>query len=176
MDDKVYFFTAVSIAIVVPVVFGGIYFFKTAEVKENSSYVSILSDKTELLTFGNTIIDDKVEDTISNNYEFSVMYASGIKKSVDYVMYLDNVILSENLKIEDICWNLYKYNDNSKKYELNTSNVLEEPIDDEEIKFRLVSDNIEKNGSVNKYRLYYSINNPSFIEGSIKANIIVEEE
>ncbi len=168
MNDRSYFVVAVIIALVVPMIFGSIYFFKMKNLKDNTRYVTMLKDKPDIVLEGKNTIDVENLDFNEKEISFSVQYVRGETDSLNYSLFFDDVEFeSTNSTIE---WSLYILNDETNDYTILSSGT----IDRKTSKRKVINSNIQtKFLKTQKFKLKYSST------GNItrfKTNIVLEQE
>lgn len=168
MNDRSYFVVAVIIALVVPMIFGSIYFFKMKNLKDNTRYVTMLKDKPDIVLEGKNTIDVENLDFNEKEILFSVQYVRGETDNLSYSILFDDVEFeSANSTIE---WSLYILNDETNDYMVYNSGT----IDRKTSKRKVIGSNIQtKFLKTQKFKLKYSST------GNItrfKTNIVLEQE
>ena len=176
MNDRKDFVLAVIVALTVPVIFGGLYFYQMTREKGSNGYIAKLESDREFLMFGDNFID-KVERTVllDSNYiqgnfvEFNVLYASGFSDATTYTLRISNVSGVREDELDGISWRLVVLDDDTQEYRpLSVGNFAE-------------SNNIIKLtqpteislGEEHHYRLYYYLNREIDNTG-LHARVVVE--
>lgn len=171
MNDRSYFVVAVIIALVVPMIFGSIYFFKTKNIKDNTRYVTMLKDKPDLVLDGKTSIEDDSVDAKVEEIKFSVQYVRGEKQSAKFNLYFENVELSESSN--GLEWQLYVYDEITNNYILYNSGSL----NNKSLKKVILGSNISIDFLSNKkFKLNYSLNDDKGNVEIFKSDIVLEQE
>lgn len=122
MNDKSYFAVAVIIALVVPMIFGSIYFFRMSALKDGNRYVATLKDTPDLVLSGKFSIDEKRLSTEEKTTEFTVQYVRGETDKLDYTLYLKNIEFEGNSASLD--WSLYMFDEIENKYFVYDSGTI----------------------------------------------------
>ena len=91
MKDRNRFVLAVIVALVIPLIFGGLYFYDMSSKRGSNGHIAKFENVKELLVFGdkeirniggNVLRDDQYEQ--ANKIEFEVDYASGLNACTAY--------------------------------------------------------------------------------------------
>ncbi len=122
MNDKSYFAVAVIIALVVPMIFGSIYFYRMSSLKDGNRYVATLKDTPDLVLSGKFSIDEKRLPTEEKTTEFTVQYVRGETDKLDYTLYLNDIELESSNA--SITWNLYLYDETENKFFVYDSGTI----------------------------------------------------
>ncbi len=171
MNDRSYFVVAVIIALVVPMIFGSIYFFKMKNIKDNTRYVTMLKDKPDLVLDGKTSIEDDSVDAKVEEIKFSVQYVRGEKQSAKFNLYFENVELFESSN--GLEWQLYVYDEITNNYILYNSGSL----NNKSLKKVILGSNISIDFLSNKkFKLNYSLNDDKGNVEIFKSDIVLEQE
>jgi len=171
MNDRSYFVVAVIIALVVPMRFGSIDFFKMKNIKDNTRYVTMLKDKPDLVLDGKTSIEDDSVDAKVEEIKFSVQYVRGEKQSAKFNLYFENVELFESSN--GLEWQLYVYDEITNNYILYNSGSL----NNKSLKKVILGSNISIDFLSNKkFKLNYSLNDDKGNVEIFKSDIVLEQE
>lgn len=173
MNNKTYFVIAVIVAIVLPLIFGGIYFKDLYKKSELVASISKIKERPEILyTEANSItkLDDVAildKDFLnSNNYSFQVVYPKSSELVTYYSLYLDNIKLSSNIGSSKFKWALMRYDSSKSEYVSIATGDLSK-LDNQKI---LLKDSLQiRLNSVHQYKLYYWL---SYSEEESSASVV----
>lgn len=167
MNDRSYFVVAVIIALVVPMIFGSIYFFKMKNLKDNTRYVTMLKDKPDIVLDGQCIINDENIDSVEREIAFSVQYVRGEADSLNYNLFFNDIEFEGTSSI--IEWSLYILNDETNDYTVYSSGT----IDKKTSKRKRITTNISIAFlKTQKFKLKYSTNDGNV--NKFRTNIVLE--
>lgn len=179
MNSRDYFVSAVIIALVVPLVIGGIYFVDVCEQRGKNTYIAKLDGMRDLILIGETEVKNfNPVNLINDDYnkanyiEFEVKYADGEDEFTRYDVNIEKIDFSPNVEPEDISWKLLQYDSTIKDYKvIETGNFLSGSA-----KLKL-TDSIDIGlNDRQKYRLYYYVasRDNNYNRGKIYANVTIE--
>ena len=183
MKKRLYFIVAVVIALVLPIIFGGIYFVDLyKEVSEKQSLAS-LDNKPEIFYSSSEIMteledvmidDDNYEE--ANYYEFEISYTNAEKITQYYSLYLTNMSLSDTIDPLTFRWRLFMMDQNTAEYrQLASGNFANWTSN-----YLKISPSIKIGlNNIQRFRLYYYLVNDGNISNNyagstFKAKIEVE--
>lgn len=152
------FVLAVIVALVVPVIFGCVYYREMYEERGSNEIISKLDD-TEVFFLGDKKIDGGNlvellnEDFKSAPYiDFSIKYAKGKLPFFNYTIAMDEISVSRPEELKNVKWVLAQYDEENKKYLAIREGTLK---DISERKTLLFSNTSVTLGELQQYRLYY---------------------
>lgn len=160
MKNQKAFIISVVAAIVLPVIFGYIYYsgltgkaYETNVSKSIKSEPNLIIENNKLTKINTTPIVDK--DYLNSNYiDFAVTYINGNYSYRSFLVYLDNISYSDNINPRNLKWRLMEYNNDTEEYEQLYNGTFEDVVGSS---LKIGSDiNIGLN-NFQKYRLYYYI-------------------
>ena len=182
MKRKIYFFSAVTTALILPVLFGGIYFRDLYIQNKDKMTLARLNSKPDIYYDSNEIITNledvpiKDEQYESANYfDFQVVYSDSNKSSYEYSLYLNDIELSPNINPELFRWRLFMLDNKKEEYTQLSSgdfvNLNNKIRISEDIKIGL--------NTVQRFRLYYYLvedvnNTVNYVGSTFEARIKVE--
>lgn len=183
MKRKIYYFSAVAFALILPLLFGGIYFRDLYKENEDKVTLARLNVKPEIL-YGSEEVITNLEDVPikdenyegANSFDFKVVYSESDKISKDYSLYLTDIEMSSNINSEAFKWRLFLLDQKNSEYiQVSDGNFINNEI----TTFRISPTLKIGLNSVQSFRLYYYLvedaNNTTGYAGStFKAKIKVE--
>lgn len=158
MNDRKEFVLAVIVALVIPLLIGGVYFYKMSIIKGSNNILARLIDKKEMILFGDKSIelgdstalkDDDYEN--ADFLEFEVLYASGPEANDSYKLQLKNILNPEGINLNYVSWVLVRVDGSVQTFVSRGNLVSNGKLDLNP----LVNINL---GETHHYRLYYYFN------------------
>lgn len=159
MKSKTYFIGAVSISLLLPVIFGFIYFKDLYDTKNENTKVASLYNRPEIIYTQSEKIT-KIENVIieerdylnAASYEFEVTYTKGQNPTSLYNLILDDIYLSEDIEKSKLKWKLLFLDYNTNKYiEINSGS-----LENVQNNFLNISNNTQIGiNNIHRYKFYY---------------------
>lgn len=160
MKDSKLFIISVGAAIVLPLLFGYIYYSGITSKMYSTSVSNSIKTGPELIIENNELTRINKEPIVDKDYEkasyidFAVTYINGNYSYQSFLVYLDDISYSEYINPRNIKWKLMEYDNDKEEYIQLFNGNFEDMIDNS---LKIGSDiNIGLN-SFKKYRLYYYI-------------------
>lgn len=170
MKDRNRFVLAVIVALVIPLIFGGLYFYDMSSKRGSNGHIAKFENVKELLVFGdkeirniggNVLRDDQYEQ--ANKIEFEVDYASGLNACTAYSISASIFKRYKDTFPENVSWRLLKFEEKMNDYKTVAMGNFESV------------DGIVQLGPSQelclmeeaKYRLYYYLNNETNVDGLV---------
>lgn len=171
VKNQNYFVFAVMIAIIVPIVIASLYFINIYNKRDTGQYLSSVQKKAEVLVLGDIELNEIKASPTSR--ELLVKYTYGENQVNEYSLCLEDIKLDNTLNPKQVKWELYMYDDTSKKYlELSFGNGEKSNLGK-----LCVSPKIQiGKGETQKFRLdyYYNFDETESNNKSFYAKIILE--
>lgn len=160
MKDRKYFVLAVSFALIVPIIFGGVYFYHTAESANGNKTILKLESRREVIFFGEEEIRDISTKVLhSNDYknanfiEFEVDYAAGLDPITTYNLIIKDIKMPPREDGRKASWRLEIFDVERADYRLINKGTFYLKDDKIELgKFQIVVT------EAHHFRLYYYLN------------------
>ncbi len=176
MQMRTYFYGAVTIALVVPVLIAASYLGVVYKEKASNTYIKKLDEKEEILIFNDDFNrEQKLEklDGVNNpeeEYNFSIKLVNNLEEKSSYNLVLSKIVATPNADFNDIGWDLVRVNGIS--YETISSGTLGDMKDGEVILKEGININL---GETQDYKFYYHLlGNNKYNRGSLSAIVNLE--
>lgn len=176
MQMRTYFYGAVTIALVVPIIIAISYWSIIYQDRKNIDYIEKLNNKEELLIFNDDFDrEQKLENlAIENNsygeYNFSIKLASSHQNELSYNIVLTDIVATPNVEFSDIGWKLVKVNGDDYE-EINSGSLAN--MSDGRV---LLKENLSiRLGEMHHFKLYYHLlGEYKYNRGSLSATVTLE--
>ncbi len=183
MKNKAYFYLAVVISIVLPIIFSSLYFLDQYSSTQHEKRLAKFDIRPEILYKSSPSLNQLEDVAIKDEnyesapyYEFSVVNTDTTLGIKNYKLYLTDIELPNNIDLDLFKWRLFILDYNSDEYEqISTGNF--KYADREKL---IISPNLKigKN-NIQRFKLYYYLTyNPNtnidYSGNTFKAHIALE--
>lgn len=176
MQMRTYFYGAVTIALVVPVLIATSYWGVVYKEKASNTYIEKFDDKEEILIFNDEFNREQRLEKLEgvNNpeeeYNFSIKLVNNSEEKSSYNLVLSKIVATPNVDFNDIGWDLVRVSDDD--YEPISSGTLGNMKDGEVTLKEGININL---GETQDYKLYYHlVGNNKYNRGSLSAVVNLE--
>ncbi len=178
MQMRSYFYGAVTIALVVPVLIAVSYFGVVYREKSCNTLIKKNDEKEELLIFNDDFNREQRMEKLesannpSEEYNFSIKLVEHTENKSSYNLVLTKIVATPNVDFNDIGWDLVKVNGDN--YTNISSGTLANMMDGEVTLKEDININL---GETQDFKLYYYlVGNNKYNRGSLSAIVNLEQE
>ncbi len=176
MQMRTYFYGAVTIALVVPVLIATSYWSVVYREKGSNTYIEKIGEKEEILIFNDDFKREqrleKLErvNNLEEEYKFSIKLVDNFEEKSSYNLVLSKIVATPNADFNDIGWDLVRVN--GREHKTISSGTLGNMVDGEVTLKEDININL---GETQDYKLYYHlVGNNKYNRGSLSAVVNLE--